>query len=129
MFSHHSLLIVKFLYVRQSVSWLTSLLKLDKFRNISCSEQDILKKIFGDIPGLFSHYFQIIMNFLYVPQSVSWLTSLLKLDKFRNISCSGQDIFMKIFGDAPRMFLHHFQIIINFLYVCKSVSWLTLYWN
>ena len=34
------------------------------------------------------HYVPIILNFLYVCQSVSWLTSLLKLDKFRNISSS-----------------------------------------
>ena len=63
---------------------------------------------------MFSHYFQIIINFQYVRQSVSWLIFLLKLDKCRNISCSGQDIFMKIFGDIPRMFLHYSQMITHF---------------
>ena len=47
-----------------------------------------------NIPWLFVHYFQILMNFLYICQSVSWLTSLLILDKCRNISCSGWNIFL-----------------------------------
>ena len=64
-------------------------------------------------------------NCLYVCQSVSWLTSLLKLDKYRDISGPERAIFLKFVGDIPRMLLHHFQIILNFLYVCKSVSWLT----
>ena len=35
-------------------------------------------KLFGDIPWVFVYYFQKVLNFLYVCQSVSWLTSLLK---------------------------------------------------
>ena len=85
------------MYVCQSVSWLTSLLKLDKYRHISGPEWDIFLKIFGDIPGMLFHHFQIILNFLYVCQSVSWHTSLLKLDKYRDISSSGWVIFMKLF--------------------------------
>ena len=114
-----------FLYVCQSVSWHTSLLKLNKYGDISCSGWDIFLKIFGDISGMLAHQFQIIMNFLYVCQSVSWLTSLLKLDKYRDISGPEWDIFLKFFGDIPGMLLHHFQIILNFLCVCQSVSWLT----
>ena len=90
-------LILEFLYVCQSVSWLTSLLKLDKYRHISGPEWYIFLKIFGDIPGMLFHHFQIILNFLYVCQSVSWHTSLLKLDKCRDISSSGWVIFMKLF--------------------------------
>merc|ERR1712082_526740 len=86
---------------------------------------DIFLKFFGDIPGMLVHYFQIVLNFLYVCQSVSWLTSLLKLDISRDISSSGLDIFLKFFGDIPLMLVHYFQIILNFLYVCQSVSWLT----
>ena len=71
------------------------------------------------------HHFQIILNFLYVCQSVSWLTSLLKLDKYRDISGPECAIFLKFFGDIPGMLLHHFRVILNFLYVSQSVSWLT----
>ena len=84
-----------------------------------------LSEIFGDIPGMLVHYFQIILNFMYVCQSVSWNTSLLKLYKYRDTSSSGRNIFLKSSGDIPRMNLHWFQIILNFLYVCQSVSWLT----
>ena len=117
-----------FLYVCQSVSCLTSLLKIDKYGeygDISCSWWDIFLKIFGHIPGILVHYFQIIPNFLYVCQSVSWLTHLLKLDKYRDISSSAWDIFLNFFGDISGMLVHYFQIILNFLYVFQSVSWLT----
>ena len=113
--------IINFLYVRQSVSWLTSLLKLDKCRNISCSGQDIFMKFLRDILRMFLHYFQIQI-FLYVCKSFSWLTSLLKLHKYRDNSSSGWNIFLKIFEHIPRMFSHYFLIIVNYLYVCQSVS-------
>ena len=69
--------------------------------------------------------FKTNQNFLYVCVSVRWLTSLLKLDKYKDISRSEIDISLNFFGDNPRMLLHHFQIILNFLYVCQSVSWHT----
>ena len=68
------------------------------------------------------HYFQIITKFLYVCQSISWHTYLLILGKYRDISSSGWDIFLKFFGDISGMLAHQFQIIMNFLYVCQSVS-------
>ena len=113
------------MYVCQSVSWLTLLLKLYKYRDISSSVWDIFLKIFGGIPGRFVHLFQLVVNFLYVCQSVSWLTLLLKLHKYRNISSSVWDIFLKIFGGIPGRFVHLFQLVVNFLYVCQSVIWLT----
>ena len=125
MFLHNFPMIEKCLYVCQSVSWLTSLLKLDKCRDISCSGWDIFLNFFWDIPWMFLHHFPMIKKGLYVCQSVSWLTSLLKLDKYRGISSSGWNIFLNFFGDIPGMLLHHFQIILNFVYVCQSVSWLT----
>ena len=125
MFLHHFPIIKNYLYVCQSVCWLTSLLKLDKYRDISYSGWDILLNFFWDIPGMLVHYFQIIMNFQYVCQSVSWLTSLLKLDKCRYISCSGWDIFLNFFWDIPGMFVHYFPITSNFLFVCQSFLWLT----
>ena len=45
-------------------------------------------------------------EFLYVCQSVSWLTLLLKLDKYRDTSSSGRDIFLKVSGDIPGMLAH-----------------------
>ena len=113
------------MYVCQSVSWLTFLLKLDKYGDISCSWWDIFLKFFGDILEMFVHYFKIITYFLYVCQSISWLTFLQILGKYRDISCSWWDIFLKFFGDIPRIFPDNLQIISNFLYVCQSISWLT----
>ena len=110
------------MYVCQSVSWLTFLLKLDKYRDISSSVWDIFLKFFWGIPGMFVHLFQIILKFMYVCQSVSCLTSLLKLYKYRDISCSGQDIFQTFLGP----FFQYFKMNApNFVYVCRSVSWLT----
>ena len=125
MFEHLFQMILNFMYVCQSVSWLTSLLKLYKYRDISSSGRDIFLKFSGDIPRMNLHQFQIILNFLYVCQSVSWLTSLLKLYKYRVTASSGRDIFLKFSGHIPRMNLHQLQIILNFLYVCQSVSLLT----
>ena len=71
-----------------------------------------------DIPRMLLHYFQIITHFLFVCQSVNWLTSLMKLGKYRDISCPW-DIFMKIFGGISGMFLH-FSNNYKFL-LCLSV--------
>ena len=125
MFVHYFKIITYFLYVCQSISWLTFLQILGKYRDISCSWWDIFLKFLGDILGLFVHFFQIITDFLYVCQSIGWLTSIMKLGQYRDISYSGWDIFLKIFGHITGMFLHYFQINANFLYVCQSVSWLT----
>ena len=113
------------MYVCLSVHRLTSLLKVDKYRDISCSWLYIFLKFFGGISGIFLHYFQIISNFLYVCQSISWLTSLLKLGQYRDNSCSGWDIFLKFYGHIPDMFVHLFWNLQNFLYVCQSISLLT----
>ena len=125
MLPHHCQIIMNFLHVCQSHSWLTSLLISDKYRDISSSGWDIFLKFFGDIFGMLIHYFQIILNFLYVSQSDSWLTSLLEIDNYRDISSSGWDIFLNFFGDISGMLVHYFRIILNLLYVCQSVSWLT----
>ena len=124
MFVHYFQIIPNLLYVCQSVSWLTSLLKLDKSRDISSSGWDIFLKFFEDIPRMLVHYFQTIPNFLYVCQSVSWLIHLLKLDKYRDISISGNDIFWKFLEDNPGLLVHWFRIMPFFLYGYMSVSWL-----
>ena len=41
------------------------------------------------------------MNFLYVCQSVSWLSFLLKLCQYKDSSSSGTDIFLNIFRHIP----------------------------
>ena len=51
-------------------------------KDISSSGWDIFLKIFEDIPGRLLHYSQMITHLLYVCKSVSWLTSLLKLNKY-----------------------------------------------
>ena len=42
-----------------------------------------LSEFFGGIPWMFVHLYQIILEFLYVCQSVIWLTCLLKVHKYR----------------------------------------------
>ena len=125
MLLHWFQVIMIFLYVCQSGSWHTSLMK-SKNLGISPALYQITLWIFdGHMPGMLVHLFQIILNFWHVCQSFSWLTSLLKLDKCRDISCSGWDIFLKFFWDIPWMFVHLFQIISNFLLVCQSFSLIT----
>ena len=87
--------------------------QLTKLFNIFGSGWDIFLKPFGDIPGMFVHQLQIILYFLYVCQSISWLTSLLKLGYYRDISSSWWDIFLKSFGDIPGMFVHQGRIFLN----------------
>ena len=62
-----------------------------------------LQDFFKDIPRILVHYWQIITNFLFVCQSFSWLTSLMKLGQNRDISC-GQDIFWKLLVAIPGCF-------------------------
>ena len=104
MFVHFFWILTNFLYVCQSISWLTNLLKLGQYGDISCPGWDIFLKYFGDISGIFWQYFQINANCLYVCQSVSWLTSLQILNKCRDISCSERDIFLKFVWDIFGMF-------------------------
>ena len=125
MLVHYFQIILNVIYVCHSVCLLTSLLKLDKYRDISSSWRDIFLKFPGDIVRMLAHYFKIILNFMYVCQSVSWLTSLLKLYKYSDISCYRWDIFHIFLGYFPWMFGHYFQINMNCLYVCQSVRWLT----
>ena len=64
-------------FVRLSVHLSVHLSPLTSFVYNSGSGWDIFLKYFGGIPGMFVNYFWIISNFLYVCQSVSWLTFLL----------------------------------------------------
>ena len=110
--------------IGMSVSLLVGLPSYWSYTNIdnSSSGLDIFLKFLGGILGTLILYFQRILIFLYVCQSVSWLTFLLKLDKYRDISSSVWDIFLKLFGGIPGTFVHLFQIIQNLMYVCQSVS-------
>ena len=84
-----------------------------------------LSENFVQIPGILVQYLHFIRIILFVLQSASWLTSLLKLGKYRDVSCPGWDIFFKYFGHLPGMFFTLFLKIKILLYVCLSVSWLT----
>ena len=98
MLVHYFQMINNFLFVCQSVSWLTLLLKSDKYRDISSSRWDMFLKLFGDIPQMLVHLLQINVDFLYI-----W-------DKCRDISCSEWDIFLSFF-DISGIFTYYFQII------------------
>ena len=129
MFPHKFKIILNYLHLCQSVSWLSSLLKLYKYKDISCSGWVIFLNFFGHISGMLIPQINIILIFFYVRQSVSWLTCLHKLYKYRDNSSSGWYIFLKLYRDIPWIFLHNFQIIPNYFYVCQSVSWLLPDWN
>ena len=72
-----------------------------------------LSRFFWDIPDMSAHWFQIILNFLYVCQSGGWHTFLLKYDKFRDISNSGWYIFLN--------FIDTFQ---GCWYTCSKYFWI-----
>ena len=55
------------------------------------------QKEFWDTPGMFAHYYKIILNFLYVCQSVSLLLPYWNIDKYGDISIIGGGIFLKFF--------------------------------
>ena len=71
------------------------------------------------IPEMLVHYFQIILNFLYVCQSVSLITSFLKLDKYKYISSSGWDIFLNFLETLLRCWYTSSKL---FWISCMSVS-------
>ena len=72
---------------------------------------------------MFVHLFQIILNFLYVCQSVSWLAFLLKLGQYRHISCSGGVLFLIFLWIFPGCF-YTIPKKLQILNVCQAVSWL-----
>ena len=82
-----------------SVCYLAYLHSEIKNIDYSSSGWYIILKFLGDTLETFIHYFPIILIFLCVCQSVSWLTFLLKLDKYRHISGPEWDIFLKFFRD------------------------------
>ena len=126
MLVHLFQIILNFLYVCQSVIWLSFLLILHRYWHISSSGWDFFLKFFENIPGMFVHLFRILPISLYVCPSVIWLTSFLKSCKYRCISNSGWNIFLKLFVYIPRIFLNYFQIIPNFLYDYQCVYQLTV---
>ena len=73
-----------------------------------------LSGIFWDFPEVLVHCIQKNQISLYVHQSGSWQTSLMKSDNFRDIASSGWDIFLNLYGHIPGMLVHLFQIILNF---------------
>ena len=79
-----------------SLSLLFGLLSYWNHTNIgySSSGWDIFLKFLGDTLRTLIHFFQIILIFLYVCQSISWPTFKLKLDKNWDITSSEWDIFL-----------------------------------
>ena len=67
---------------------------------------------------MFLHYFQILKKFAYVYKSVSWLTSFLQSDKYKDIFSSRWDIWIIIWywwGSETRNRLTDIQEIWNYL--------------
>ena len=61
---------------------------------------------FWDMSLMLVHYFQMKLNFLYVCQCVILLTSLLKSDKYKDISSSWWYVFLKFVGDMLWMMVY-----------------------
>ena len=114
-----------------SVSLLVDSLPYWNYTNIAISPllERYLSEIFGDISGMLTCQFQMILIFLYDCQSVSWLTSLLILFKYRDNSSSGWDISLKFLGDNLRTFIHYIQIILIFFMSVSLLVGLVSYWN
>ena len=90
-------MILIFLYVGQSVSWLTSLLKKDKYRDISSSGWYISLRFLETFMGW---GFQINLKFLSV---------CVQLNKLFNIFGSGLGIFLESSSNSPRVFVNYFK--------------------
>ena len=86
-------------------------------------------RLFDDIPNMLLYYFKVMVNFLYVYQSVSWLTSLLIEENYRDFSRSGWAVFLNW---KKTFFGYSYTSLIYFLICIMSVSllvgWLP-YWG
>ena len=87
-----------------------------------------LSENFVQIPGILVQYLHFIRIFLFVLQSASWLTSLLKLGKYRDASWSGWDISVKIFVEILDIFVQYLHII-RFFFIVSLLVGLLPYWN
>ena len=108
--------------VCRSVCLFAYLLTKIRQGDISNSGWDIFLEFFGDIPKMLVHWFKIVLIFLYVCQSGSWHSSLMKSNKFMDIFSSGWDAFLNFHGHIPGILVHLFQIILisnlKFKYLC-----------
>ena len=66
------------------------------------------------IPEMLVQWFQIILIFLYVCQSGSWYTSLMKSDNFSKIFCSRWDIFLNVQHLFKTILIVHTPVKNNF---------------
>ena len=122
MLVHYFQIILNFLCVCQSVCLLTSLLKLDKYRDISSSEylSDFFWRYSLDDETLATN-----VSGFHVSLSVCLFVYFLTEIRQRDISSSECDIFLEFFGDLPEVLVHWIQIVYISMYVCQSGSWHT----
>ena len=93
-------------------------------RHISSSGWYIFLEFLGDIHVMLVHWFQIITNFVYVCQSGSWNTSLLKSEKFRDISSSGWYMYL-----SELLWRHSWDVGTLFPNEGKIQMWLSVCWR
>ena len=120
-YQHKVQIFLNFWHICQSFSWLTSLLKLDKYRDISSSGWDNFL-IFLDI--FLGCWYTCYKWFWFSYMTVSLFVCLLPYQTYTKGNLQFQMIF---YGRIPGMFVHLLQIIMNFLCVCQSVIWLTFW--
>ena len=121
MFVHQRKIILNFLYVCQSVSQFTSLLKSCQYRNISSSGGYIFLNFWRhslDISVLFLKH-SVFVVCLSVCQLVYFLTEIMSIQDYLQF---WMIYISEVFKDIPGIFLHYFKNILYFLYVCQSVS-------
>ena len=113
---------MNFLYVCQSVSWLSFLLKLCQYKDSSSSGTDIFLNIFRHIPWIVPESLKMIPKSFIHLSVCFFLTSLLKL--IQGLLQFWMRFLSQHFVGISGMFLQSIKIIMIFLYVCQSVSWL-----
>ena len=119
---HQFQIILNFLYVCQSVSWLTLLLKLNKY-------QAIRRKYLSEY---FWRYSQNIGTLVPINYKFLVCLSVCQLAYFITEIRQIQGYIQFCMRYLSENFLRHFWDVctlvpnnLNFLYVCRSVSWLS----
>ena len=129
MFSQFIQTILNFLYVCQSVSlayFLTEIRLIKGYLQFWMRYlSEILQTRFQDISGLFLNYSEFLVC-LSVYQLAYFLTEIMSIKRYLQFWMRYLPDF---FGDILDILLDCFKIILNFLYVCQSVSYISTNWS
>ena len=117
MFLHQFLIILNFLYVCQLANFLIKIRQIQGYIQFCMRYlSEIFLRHYWDVSTLVPN----TLNFLCVSQSVSF-TEIRQIQGYIQFWM----IYLSDFLDIPRILIHQFQRILNFVYVCQSVCLLT----